>query len=233
MAEPVRPWNQQPIRAADASAGDGSGHAVSSDEFGQTDSAGTKRWSFERVKRALDVLGSGAALLLLWPVLLLVAVAIRLDSPGPAIFRQVRVGLKNTHFVIYKFRTMRSDTPDVAKSQLSRADSRITHLGRILRRTSLDELPQFFNVLKGDMSLVGPRPALYNQHDLIDMRTKAGVHLVKPGLTGLAQISGREDLSLPRKVELDQYYAAHASIWLDLRLLFQTPFALLSPRGTY
>jgi O-antigen biosynthesis protein WbqP len=189
--------------------------------------------AYARLKRGVDVLVSGLALVCLSPILLVIAILVRLDSPGPAIFRQTRVGLRNSRFVIYKFRTMRTETPDVAKSLITRSDPRITRLGRTLRQTSLDELPQLVNVLKGDMSLVGPRPALYNQYDLIEMRTRAGVHLVKPGMTGLAQVSGREDLALARKVELDRQYAVKTSIWLDLRLLIQTPVALLSPRGVY
>jgi O-antigen biosynthesis protein WbqP len=188
---------------------------------------------YRNAKRILDVLLSGLALLVLWPLFLCIAIVIRFDSPGPVLFRQVRVGLRNSHFRIYKFRTMRTDTPDVAKSNIGREDPRITRVGRFLRRTSLDEFPQLFNVLKGEMSLVGPRPALYNQDDLIEMRTRVGVHLVPPGMTGLAQVSGREDLELRRKVELDGHYAHHASFWFDIRLILRTPLALLSRRGAY
>lgn len=188
---------------------------------------------YASLKRALDIGISITFLLLLCPIYLAIALLVRLDSAGPVLFRQTRIGRDNSRFVIYKFRTMHLHTPDVAKSFITRTDPRITRVGRFLRRTSLDELPQLVNVLRGEMSLVGPRPALYNQADLIDLRTKAGVHVVKPGITGVAQISGREALSLADKVAHDRYYVDHASFWLDVKLLLQTPRALLSSQGTY
>jgi len=194
-------------------------------------------WRFalpaEAVHRLIDVLVSGAASAITWPVLVVAAVMIRLETPGPVIFRQKRMGRHNRPFTIYKLRTMKWGTPDVAKSSLSARDSRITRVGAFLRCTSLDELPQFFNVLRGDMSVVGPRPALWNQHDLIAMRIQAGVHRLKPGLTGLAQIYGREELPPERKVALEAYYARIRSPMTDLAIILATLRAVFSGRGAY
>ena len=146
------------------------------------------------VKRGADALLSLLALVCLSPLYLALALAVKLTSPGPALFKQKRVGRGGRLFTIYKFRTMRTDTPrDTATHLLSNPGSYITPLGAFLRRSSLDELPQFFNVLRGDMSIVGPRPALYNQYDLIAAREKAGVNRVRPGITGWAQINGRDE----------------------------------------
>jgi O-antigen biosynthesis protein WbqP len=185
------------------------------------------------IKRIADVLGAGALLVLLSPLLLLLAIAIRLDSRGPALFRQRRIGRGSSEFRIFKFRTMEVGTPDLASHLMGRGSQRVTGLGRFLRRSSLDELPQLFNVLRGEMSLVGPRPALYNQQDLIALRQAAGVDALKPGLTGWAQIHGRDDLPMEVKVAHDRHYLERVSPGLDLVILARTPGALLSSRGVF
>ena len=183
------------------------------------------------MKRALDILGGLFGLIGLSPLLIGVAIAVRFDSPGPALHWSRRVGRNNRIFLMPKFRTMRTDTPDVATHLLADPDHWITPLGRFLRRTSLDELPQFWSVLKGDMSLVGPRPALFNQDDLVALRTAAGVDSLRPGLTGWAQINGRDELPIPEKVKLDREYLDRRSTAFDLRILLATARAALSGRG--
>jgi lipopolysaccharide/colanic/teichoic acid biosynthesis glycosyltransferase len=184
-------------------------------------------------KRAVDVFVAAALLVVLAPLLAAVALAVRLDSPGPALFRQRRVGRASREFTILKFRTMRVGTPDLASHLMGPGSDRVTRVGRWLRRTSLDELPQLLNVLAGDMTLVGPRPALHNQHDLVALRQQAGVDALKPGVTGWAQIHGRDDLPLDRKVAYDRWYLEHVSFGLDLGIALRTPFALFSSRGVF
>lgn len=184
------------------------------------------------LKRGADVVVAAGLLVLLSPVMLAVAIAIRLDSNGPALFRQRRSGRGSGEFVIFKFRTMKAGTPDLASHLMQReAASRITRLGALLRRTSLDELPQLWNVLRGEMTLVGPRPALHNQDDLIALRRAAGVDALRPGVTGWAQVNGRDDLPIPRKVELDRWYLEHASPRLDLEILLRTVAVLVTGKG--
>ena len=184
------------------------------------------------IKRGADVVLSLLALICLSPVYLLVALAVKLTSPGPVLFRQKRVGRGGRLFTIYKFRTMRTDTPrDTATHLLQDPARYITRVGAFLRRSSLDELPQFFNVLKGDMSIVGPRPALYNQYDLIAAREKAGVGAVRPGITGLAQISGRDELPIPVKVRYDREYVENLSLNMDARCFFGTIISVLRAEG--
>jgi O-antigen biosynthesis protein WbqP len=183
------------------------------------------------VKRAIDFAGAVVGLALLSPVFLALALAIRLDSPGPAMHWSRRVGRDNVDFAMPKFRTMRLGAPNVATHLLDDPDRWITPLGRFLRRTSLDELPQLWSVLKGDMSLVGPRPALFNQDDLVALRTAAGVHRLRPGLTGWAQVNGRDELPIPEKVQLDVEYLQRRSLAFDLRILLRTALAALSGRG--
>ena len=184
------------------------------------------------VKRGADVVLSLLALICLSPVYLLVALAVKLTSPGPVLFRQKRVGRGGRLFTIYKFRTMRTDTPRDTATHLLQDPSRyITRVGAFLRRSSLDELPQFFNVLKGDMSIVGPRPALYNQDDLIAAREKAGVDAVRPGITGLAQINGRDELPIPVKVRYDREYVENLSLKMDARCFFGTIWSVLRAEG--
>ena len=156
------------------------------------------------VKRGIDILLSGAALVVLSPVLAGLCLAIKLDSKGPILFKQKRVGLHKEFFEIWKFRTMRTDTPkDMPTHMLADPDQYITRTGHFLRKTSLDELPQIFNILKGEMSIIGPRPALWNQDDLIAERDKYGANDVMPGLTGWAQVNGRDELEIPVKAKLD------------------------------
>ena len=184
------------------------------------------------IKRGADVILSLLALICLSPVYLIVALAVKISSPGPVLFRQKRVGRGGRLFTIYKFRTMRTDTPRDTATHLLQDPSRyITRVGAFLRRSSLDELPQFFNVLKGDMSIVGPRPALYNQYDLIAAREKAGVNAVRPGITGLAQISGRDELPIPVKVRYDREYVENLSLNMDARCFFGTIISVLRAEG--
>ena len=184
------------------------------------------------IKRGADVVLSLLALICLSPVYLLVALAVKLTSPGPVLFRQKRVGRGGRLFTIYKFRTMRTDTPRDTATHLLQDPSRyITRVGAFLRRSSLDELPQFFNVLKGDMSIVGPRPALYNQDDLIAARREAGVDAVRPGITGWAQINGRDELPIPVKVRYDREYVENLSLKMDARCFFGTIISVLRAEG--
>jgi O-antigen biosynthesis protein WbqP len=183
------------------------------------------------LKRSFDILAALAGLIVLWPVLLIIAIAVRLDSPGPAIHWSRRVGRDNTLFLMPKFRSMRIDTPDVATHLLDDPQQWITPLGRLLRRTSLDEFPQLWSVLIGQMSLVGPRPALFNQDDLVALRTEAGVHRLRPGVTGWAQINGRDDLPIPDKVRLDAEYAVRRSLAFDIRIILITLRAAVAARG--
>jgi O-antigen biosynthesis protein WbqP len=183
------------------------------------------------VKRALDIAVGAAALAILWPVLLVLAVAVRLESPGPALHWSKRVGRYNRIFRMPKFRTMRLGAPDVATHLLADPHQWVTPLGRFLRRTSLDELPQLWSVLKGDMSLVGPRPALFNQDDLVTLRTQAGVDALRPGLTGWAQVNGRDELPIPEKARLDREYLDRMSFAFDLRILAATARAAVLGRG--
>ena len=184
------------------------------------------------VKRGADVALSLLALVCLSPVYIAVAAAVKLSSPGPVLFTQQRIGRGGRIFTIYKFRTMRLDTPRDTATHLLKDPSRyITRVGAFLRRSSLDELPQFFNVLKGDMSIVGPRPALYNQYDLIAAREKAGVNRVRPGITGWAQINGRDELPLPVKVQYDREYVENLSLRMDVRCFFGSIWAVLRADG--
>lgn len=182
--------------------------------------------------KRLEDLSAGAVLSLLLVVpAVLTAIAIVVDSGWPPLVRQRRIGVGGDEFLMWKFRTLPRDTPQVAKSNLDDIDRRASQLGKFLRRTSIDELPQLMNVLAGQMSLVGPRPALFNQTDLTAMRLRRQVLRVLPGLTGLAQVSGRENLSLEEKVELDEEYVRNMSAALDLAIAFRTIGAVLSGRG--
>ena len=184
------------------------------------------------IKRGADVILSLLALICLSPVYLIVALAVKISSPGPVLFRQKRVGRGGRLFTIYKFRTMRTDTPRDTATHLLKDPARyITGVGAFLRRSSLDELPQFFNVLKGDMSIVGPRPALYNQDDLIAARREAGVDAVRPGITGWAQINGRDELPIPVKVRYDREYVENLSLKMDARCFFGTIISVLRAEG--
>lgn len=183
------------------------------------------------MKRGFDILSSLVAIVLFSPILLVLAIIVKCTSPGPILFKQRRIGKDNKEFMIYKFRTMRIDTPNVATHLLKNPEQYITPIGKFMRKTSLDELPQLFNILKGEMSVVGPRPALYNQYDLIEMRTKANVHTVRPGLTGLAQVSGRDELENEQKVHFDQQYVQKQSFFFDLKLIFLTVVKVFKSEG--
>ena len=159
------------------------------------------------------------------------AAAVRATSAGPVLHVSRRVGRGNRPFAMYKFRTMRIETPDVATHLLRDPAAYLTPVGAVLRRTSLDELPQLWNILKGDMSFVGPRPALHNQDDLVELRTRLGVHELVPGLTGWAQVNGRDDLPIPRKVELDAEYMTRQSIGMDVQILVLTAVKALRGEG--
>ncbi len=183
------------------------------------------------IKRLFDMVAALAGLMVLWPVLLMIAFAVRLDSPGPAIHWSRRVGRDNQIFLMPKFRSMRIDTPDVATHLLDDPQQWITPLGRMLRRTSLDEFPQLWSVLVGQMSLVGPRPALFNQDDLVALRTEVGVHRLRPGVTGWAQINGRDDLPIAEKVRFDADYMARQNLVLDIRIILITLRAAVAAKG--
>lgn len=183
------------------------------------------------MKRCFDLISSLGGIILFSPILLLLALIIKVTSPGPILFKQRRIGKNNEEFMIYKFRTMRIDTPNVATHLLKNPEQYITPIGKFMRKTSLDELPQLFNILKGEMSVVGPRPALYNQYDLIDMRTNVNVHTIKPGLTGLAQVSGRDELELDKKVYFDELYLSKQSLFYDLKLIFLTVVKVFKSEG--
>lgn len=183
------------------------------------------------MKRGFDILSSLIAIILFSPILLILAIIVKCTSPGPILFKQRRIGKDNQEFMIYKFRTMRIDTPNVATHLLKNAEQYITPIGKFMRKTSLDELPQLFNILKGEMSVVGPRPALYNQYDLIEMRTNANVHTVRPGLTGLAQVSGRDELENEQKVHFDQQYVQKQSFLFDLKLIVLTVVKVFKSEG--
>lgn len=183
------------------------------------------------MKRLVDIVGGLAGLVLLSPLLVAIAVAVRLESRGPALHWSRRIGRYNRIFLMPKFRTMRIGTPDVATHLLQDPEQWITPLGRVLRRTSLDELPQLWSVLVGQMSLVGPRPALFNQDDLVALRTRNGVEKLRPGLTGWAQINGRDDLPIPEKVRLDREYLERMSLAFDVRILVDTALAAVTGRG--
>lgn len=183
------------------------------------------------MKRIFDLtLAVVAGIFLLTPVLLL-AVLVRLTSKGPVLYWSERVGRNNTIFKMPKFRTMRVGTPALATHLLSNPDSYLTPIGSFLRKSSLDELPQLWSILKGDMSFVGPRPALFNQHDLIELRTEQGVHELVPGLTGWAQVNGRDELPIPDKVKLDVEFLHRQSLWFDIRILWMTFVKVLRRDG--
>lgn len=183
------------------------------------------------MKRVLDfTLAAGAAFLLLIPAIL-IALLVRLTSTGPALYWSERVGVNNRIFRMPKFRTMRAGAPAVATHLLANPGAHLTPIGGFLRRTSLDELPQLWSILRGDMSFVGPRPALFNQHDLIELRTAHGVDALVPGLTGWAQVNGRDELPIPHKVKLDAEYLERRTLWFDVRILWLTVVKVLAREG--
>ena len=170
-------------------------------------------------------------LICLFPIFVIVALSIIIDDGFPILFRQKRVGQNNAHFWIYKFRTMKKVAPDIATHLVKDGNSLYTSIGPFLRKYSFDELPQLFNILKGDMIFIGPRPALYNQDDLVELRTQVGLHRLVPGVTGWAQVNGRDELSIPDKVKMDEYYLKNKSLWLDIKILFKTVIKVLKSEG--
>ena len=183
------------------------------------------------MQRTFDMFISLIFLVIFSPIFIIVAIFIKLNSKGPVFFTQQRIGKNNELFKLYKFRTMRIGTPNVATDKLKDAKSYLTFVGKVLRKTSLDELPQLINIFKGDMTFIGPRPALYNQYNLKELRTNAGVHVLLPGITGWAQINGRDHNDDAQKTELDRYYLENKSLALDIKILFLTVFKVLKAEG--
>jgi len=183
------------------------------------------------MKRLLDLILAITAAIILTPVIILTAILVKLTSDGPVLYWSDRVGKDNILFKMPKFRSMKVDTPTVATHLLQDPDSVLTPIGRFLRKSSLDELPQLWNILKGDMSFVGPRPALFNQHDLITLRTKKNVHTLVPGLTGWAQINGRDELPIVEKVALDVEYLRKKSLFFDLKIIALTFLKVIQRDG--
>src|SRR5699024_7136209 len=184
------------------------------------------------MKRLVDILLSFTGIVLLSPIILVLVVLIKVDSRGPILFKQKRVGINKTHFNILKFRTMKIDTPkDMPTHLLSDPDQYITRVGKFLRKTSLDELPQIWNILIGEMSIIGPRPALWNQYDLIEERDKHGANDIRPGLTGWAQINGRDELEIPIKAKLEGEYDKNIPFLFDLKCFFGTISIVLKSDG--
>ncbi len=180
-------------------------------------------------KRAFDLATAAVMLAVTSPIVLVAMLAIRVTSPGPAIFSQIRVGREGALFACRKLRTMHRDTPSLPTHEAPA--SSVTSIGKVLRATKIDELPQLWSILKGDMSFVGPRPALFNQHDLVALRTERGVHVLAPGLTGWAQINGRDELSVPEKVRLDEDYLRRRSLIFDVQILLKTFFRVAGRHG--
>lgn len=183
------------------------------------------------MRRLFDVIISLILLVLLSPIFLILAIIIKLDSRGPVFFTQMRIGRENKLFKFYKFRTMAVGAPNVATEELKNSKNYITSFGRILRKTSMDELPQLLNIFKGDMTFIGPRPALYNQYELKQLRTKKGVHKLLPGLTGWAQVNGSDMLNDEMKTSYDRYYLEHRSLGFDVKIIVRTVFKVLRCDG--
>jgi len=183
------------------------------------------------MKRTIDIFFSSIFVVFAILPSLIIVIAIKLNSKGPAVYWSDRVGLNNKIFKMPKFRSMRIDTPTTATHLLEEPNNYLTPVGNFLRKTSLDELPQIWCVLRGRMSLVGPRPALYNQNDLISLRTSKNVHTILPGITGLAQINGRDELSIEKKVKLDEEYLIRRTTMLDINILFRTAFKVINKNG--
>lgn len=182
------------------------------------------------LKRLLDIVLTIIGIVVLFPIIIITCLLVKLSSSGPALYWSQRVGRQNQLFLMPKFRSMRIGTPQIAThlmNQQSNPKSYLTPVGSFIRKTSLDELPQLWSVLKGDMSVVGPRPALFNQDDLIKLRTEKGVHVLKPGITGWAQINGRDEIPIPQKVALDVYYLNNQSILLDIKIIVRTAVKVL------
>ncbi|MHB1483676.1 MAG: sugar transferase [Saccharofermentanales bacterium] len=187
---------------------------------------------YKKVKRIGDIILSGIGIIILLPVFLLIALIIKIESPGPVFFKQKRIGINKSNFMIYKFRTMRNDTPKDTPTHLLENPGRfITKSGGFLRKSSLDELPQIFNIFKGEMSIIGPRPALWNQDDLIEQRDIYNANSVIPGLTGWAQVNGRDELPIPVKAQMDGFYVSNCSFGLDLKIFWYTIRNIITRKG--
>lgn len=183
------------------------------------------------MKRLLDITLSFIAIIIFAVPMVVTSIVIKITSKGPILFTQKRVGKNGEYFEIYKFRSMFIETPNVSTEDLGDPTSYITPVGKFIRKTSIDELPQLFNIIKGDMSIVGPRPALYNQYELIEMRDNVNVNSVRPGLTGYAQVMGRDFISDKEKVDYDQYYVENRSVMLDIKIIWMTFFSVLKTEG--
>lgn len=183
------------------------------------------------IKRCLDILFSIIFLILLLPLWIIIPILIKADSPGRIIYKQKRIGTNSGFFTIYKYRTMKEGTPDIPTDEVSNSTELVTKIGSFLRRTSIDEIPQLINILKGQMSFVGPRPALYNQPELIRLRKEKGVDAMRPGITGLAQVSGRDELPIPVKVEFDKKYVDDFSLVNDFKIILITVKAVFTAKG--
>ncbi|QDK43235.1 sugar transferase [Bacteriovorax stolpii] len=183
------------------------------------------------MKRLFDLFLVFIALPLFAPILFVIWILIKLEDRGPALYWSKRVGINNKTFLMPKFRSMKLNTPQVATHLLQNPDEFITSTGKFLRKSSLDEVPQLWSVLTGDMSFVGPRPALFNQDDLVELRTKCGVHLLRPGVTGWAQINGRDEIAIPLKVQFDEYYLKNQSLLFDVKIIVLTVFKVLKSDG--
>lgn len=183
------------------------------------------------LKGTIDFVLSLIGLIVLSPVFLIVAIAIKIDNPGPVLFKQKRIGIHKSYFNLYKFRSMKVNTPDVPTHLLTNPEQYISRVGKFLRKSSLDELPQLVNIIKGEMSIIGPRPALWNQDDLIAERDKYGANDVKPGLSGWAQINGRDELEIPVKAKLDGEYVEKMSFAMDVKCFFGTVLLVLKSDG--
>jgi len=170
-------------------------------------------------------------LFVLSPIFMITALIIIIDDGFPALYKQKRIGVNNSRFRVYKFRSMKKNIPDIPTHLVENPGSLYTNTGPLLRKFSIDELPQLINIIKGEMVFVGPRPALHNQNDLADLRTKAGVHKLMPGVTGWAQVNGRDELSIPDKVKMDTYYLENKSIMLDIKILFMTILKVIKLQG--
>ncbi|MCJ7665129.1 MAG: sugar transferase [Actinobacteria bacterium] len=186
---------------------------------------------YKNVKRLLDVIFSIILFVLFIPLWIVIPILIKADSAGRVVFTQKRVGSGSNYFKIYKFRTMKEGTPDIPTDKVKNQKDLNTKLGTTLRRLSIDEIPQLYNILKGEMSFVGPRPALYNQARLISLRKERSVDRIRPGVTGLAQVSGRDSLTIPEKVRYDSRYVDEMSLWLDAKIVFVTVRAVLNGKG--
>ena len=186
-----------------------------------------KGFLYKIFKRAVDVIASLLAIIILFPLLIIVSIMIKLESKGPVIFKQVRAGLDSKPFYIYKFRSMKVETPNMATNEFTNSADYITKIGKIIRKTSIDEIPQLFNILKGDMSIVGPRPVILKEVDLIELRKDYNIDKILPGITGWAQINGRDNIGNEEKVRYDYEYLVNRSIEMDLHIIAKTALKVI------